>query len=262
MNSCVYLNICVLWALNQVPGIQRSTHNPWHWWIDVKALRAQGGILGWNRQLAFIMPLTSETPEFSHQREHRWNIHISWRSSHNRHWCNFQLLSTGNIYNPRSVHKDHPSNSSSCCPFTVYLASNNQRNHKSHQILKNYKTIHDIHEKYQKKQNSKDYKKANIHFFFFLFLFFFFYFLSWKIGLCSTVQLALLSWLAFILKSERSPVRFPVRAHALLAGSVPIWGMFGSQPMDVSLSHQCFSLSPSLPLSLKINEILKKCLCN
>ena len=132
-------------------------------------------------------------------------------------------------------------------------------NHKSHQILKNYKIIHAVHEKYQKKQNSKEYKKANLHFFFLLFLFFFFfYFLSRKIGLCSTVQLALLSWLAFILKSERSLVRFPVRAHSSLAGSVPIWGMFGSQPMDVSLSHRCFSPSPSLPLSLKINKILKK----
>ena len=126
MNSYVYLNICVLWALNQVPGIQRSTHNQWHWRIDVKALKAQGGILGWNRQLAFIMPLTSESPEFSHQREHRWNIHISCPSSLNRHWCNFQLLSIGNVYDPCSVHKDHPSSSSSRWTFTVYLASNNQ----------------------------------------------------------------------------------------------------------------------------------------
>ena len=32
------------------------------------------------------------------------------------------------------------------------------------------------------------------------------------------------------------------------------------QPTDVSFSHQCFSpsLSPSLPLSLKINKIFKK----
>ena len=35
--------------------------------------------------------------------------------------------------------------------------------------------------------------------------------------------------------------------------SAPSWGMYNGQPIDVSLSHQCFSpsFSPSLPLSLK-----------
>ena len=54
-------------------------------------------------------------------------------------------------------------------------------------------------------------------------------------------------------QSERSPVQFPVRAHARVAFSVPGQGSCKRQAIDVSLSHQCFSpsLSPSLPLSLK-----------
>ena len=57
--------------------------------------------------------------------------------------------------------------------------------------------------------------------------------MNWAIGW--------LRWLSIIPQSERSPVRFLVRAHAC----------------DASLSHQCFSpsLSPFLPLSLKINKI-------
>ena len=49
--------------------------------------------------------------------------------------------------------------------------------------------------------------------------------------------------------------------HACFAGLVPSQGAFERQPIDDSLSHQCFSpsFSPSLPLSLKIkNKILNK----
>ena len=47
-----------------------------------------------------------------------------------------------------------------------------------------------------------------------------------------------------------------VRAHAWVAGSSPD-GMH-TRPIHISLSHQCFSVSPSpsLPLSLKINKII------
>ena len=39
-----------------------------------------------------------------------------------------------------------------------------------------------------------------------------------------------------------------VRAHSEAAGSIPDWDSFRRQPMDVSLSHCCFSLCLSLPL--------------
>ena len=62
-------------------------------------------------------------------------------------------------------------------------------------------------------------------------------------------------------QSKKSLVSFLVRAHAWVAGSVPGWGAYERQPIDVSLLHLCFSpsLSLSLPLSLKINRYnLKK----
>ena len=57
-----------------------------------------------------------------------------------------------------------------------------------------------------------------------------------------------------------SPVGFPVRAQVGVAGSISGWGTFEWQPIDVSVSHHCFSpsLSPSHPLSLKINKIFTK----
>ena len=62
-----------------------------------------------------------------------------------------------------------------------------------------------------------------------------------------------LSWLGVVQKTGRSQVRFPVRAHAWVAGSVPSQGAYERQPTSVSVSHRCFSptLSPSLPFSLK-----------
>ena len=46
------------------------------------------------------------------------------------------------------------------------------------------------------------------------------------------------------------------QVHAWVAGSVLSQGAYKRQLIYVSLSHQCFSysLSPSLPLSLKINK--------
>ena len=55
-----------------------------------------------------------------------------------------------------------------------------------------------------------------------------------------------LSGLGIILQSERLPVPFPVRAHAWIAGQVPIWGHARSN-QSVSLSHTDFSLPHFLP---------------
>ena len=65
-----------------------------------------------------------------------------------------------------------------------------------------------------------------------------------------------LSWLSIIPKGERSPVRFPVRAYAWAAGSVPGQSVYERQLIDISFSHWCFSpsLSPTLPISPKINK--------
>ena len=66
-------------------------------------------------------------------------------------------------------------------------------------------------------------------------------------------QLVWLIWLGTVMQTERLPVRFPVTAHAWVAGLVSSWGVYRRQPMDVSVSHGCFFSfpSPSLPLSLK-----------
>ena len=58
-----------------------------------------------------------------------------------------------------------------------------------------------------------------------------------------------LSWLGIVLQTERLQVWFLVRAHTRVAGWVPGWGTYERQPVNVSLSHQCFS--PSLSLFLK-----------
>ena len=62
-----------------------------------------------------------------------------------------------------------------------------------------------------------------------------------------------LSGLSASLWTKRLPVQFPVRACACIVGQVHSWGHARRQPINVSLS-----LSPSLPLSLKVNKILKK----
>ena len=57
-------------------------------------------------------------------------------------------------------------------------------------------------------------------------------------------------------QSEKLLVQFPVRAYAWVASLVPGWDVCERQLIDVSLLHWCFSpsLSPSLPLSPKINK--------
>ena len=62
-----------------------------------------------------------------------------------------------------------------------------------------------------------------------------------------------LSGLGVLLQSKGRPAGLPVRAHAWVAGS----GMEERQPIDV-LALVSLSLSPSLPLSIKINKIFFK----
>ena len=58
-------------------------------------------------------------------------------------------------------------------------------------------------------------------------------------------------WIEHWPANQRVTVRFPVRAHAWVCRPSLQWGALERQPhIDVSLS-----LSPSLPLSLKINKI-------
>ena len=45
-------------------------------------------------------------------------------------------------------------------------------------------------------------------------------------------------------------VLFLVRAHTWVLGSIPSWRAYERQPIDVSLSHPCLSLSLSSPPSL------------
>ena len=70
-----------------------------------------------------------------------------------------------------------------------------------------------------------------------------------------------LSGLSAGLQTKRSLVRFPVRAHAWVVSWAPSWGRVrGSPSMYLSHSDVSLSLSPSLPLSVRINKntILKK----
>ena len=55
----------------------------------------------------------------------------------------------------------------------------------------------------------------------------------------SKLALALtgVTWLGNILQTERSPVQFPIRTHIWVAGLVPSWGEYKSQPIDVFLLH-------------------------
>ena len=84
--------------------------------------------------------------------------------------------------------------------------------------------------------------------------------LQWWIKIFLWPWPAWLSWLGILPQGERLPVQFPVRAHAWVAGLVSGWGTCERQPVDVSLTHWCFylSLSPSLPLSLKMSKIFLK----
>ena len=66
-----------------------------------------------------------------------------------------------------------------------------------------------------------------------------------------------LSGLGIIPQSKRPPVRFPVRAHAWVAGLEPGRDICERQPSAVSLPHRCFSPSLSLPSPLSKNEFKK-----
>ena len=62
-----------------------------------------------------------------------------------------------------------------------------------------------------------------------------------------------LSGLSASLQTTRSPVRFPVRAHAWVAGQVPSWGHAGkTQPINVSLP--LFLLSKNKYIQLYLNN--------
>ena len=56
-------------------------------------------------------------------------------------------------------------------------------------------------------------------------------------------------------RTKRSLVWFPVRAHALVCWPAPWLGACKEQPTNVSLLYISLYLSPSRPLSLKINKI-------
>ena len=61
--------------------------------------------------------------------------------------------------------------------------------------------------------------------------------------------------------TERLRVQFLVRAYTWVTGSIPSRGAYGRQPIDVSLSQQCFSLLFSLFKSnekMSSSEDLKK----
>ena len=68
-----------------------------------------------------------------------------------------------------------------------------------------------------------------------------------------------LSGLSASLQTERSLGRFPVRAHAWIAGQVPGWGHARSN-QSIFLWHIDISLPLFLPtpLFLKINEVFLK----
>ena len=55
-----------------------------------------------------------------------------------------------------------------------------------------------------------------------------------------------LSWLECYPVHQRLWIRFPIRAHAHVAGSIPGWGAYRRQSIDISLSFQCFCLSLKL----------------
>ena len=61
------------------------------------------------------------------------------------------------------------------------------------------------------------------------------------------------------LRTKGSPVRFPVRAHAWVAGQVPSeWGEARERQQH---THVSFPLSPFLPLCVKISNIFKRNSC-
>ena len=70
------------------------------------------------------------------------------------------------------------------------------------------------------------------------------------------VALTGVAWLAIVPQSKRLQVQFLVRHMPGLQVWSPFGGIYERQPIPISLAHQCVSpsLSPFLPLSLKINK--------
>ena len=66
---------------------------------------------------------------------------------------------------------------------------------------------------------------------------------------CNTALAGIAQWIEHGLQTKRLLVQFPVRAHAWVAGQVPSGGHMRGNHTLIFLS-----LSPSLPLSLKINK--------
>ena len=64
-----------------------------------------------------------------------------------------------------------------------------------------------------------------------------------------TQELLQLVWLSADLRTERSPVHFPVREHAWVAGQVPFWGC--AKPTGRYFSHTDVSLPPFYSLKNK-----------
>lgn len=66
------------------------------------------------------------------------------------------------------------------------------------------------------------------------------------------LNISLARWLScwnVVPYTKRWQIRSPFRAHTWDVGSVPSWGMYSGQLIDVSHSHRCFSFSFSPPLS-------------
>ena len=56
-------------------------------------------------------------------------------------------------------------------------------------------------------------------------------------------------------QSKRLPVQFLVRAHAWVAGSVPGWGTYDREPIDVShISVSLLLFLPAFPLKIKTKQ--------
>ena len=74
---------------------------------------------------------------------------------------------------------------------------------------------------------------------------------------CVLLQLLIyirISDLLMLNDNIKSRVQFLVRAHTWV-GSITGWGTYGRQPINVSLSHKCFSLSLSLSsISISLGE--------
>ena len=64
-------------------------------------------------------------------------------------------------------------------------------------------------------------------------------------------------WIECWPRNQKVDGLIPCQGTCLDYGPGSQLGVCERQPIDISLTHQYFSLSPSLPLSLKINKIFK-----